>query len=354
VNIGILGGGQLSRMLALAGMPLGLTFHFYFPKAPHSLQSLGKVMHGEYDDLEQLDAFANQVDVITFENENIPTDVIVHLKKKTPVFPDENALAVSQDRLLEKRFFLKNAIPTNRFIEIHHRDDIDEVIEAFGFPFILKKRTHGYDGKGQVKINGHKDVAALPTDYFHHVLAEEFVHFDREVSLIMAVNAHGSVSYDVCENTHRHGILIKTQNKKQDAIFDLALDYLTHITRALNYVGVLAVEFFQVGDRLLANEMAPRVHNSGHWTIDACVTSQFENHLRAIAGFALGSPQSVSEAVMLNMIGKMPDRAALLGFPKLCLHDYEKEPRVGRKLGHVTLLDEKDAVVDEVLGLMGG
>lgn len=341
MKIGVLGGGQLSKMLALTGISMGFHFVFYFPQAEHSLYALGEIINGSYDNFDLLSNFAKQVDVITYENENIPRQTIEYLENLKRVLPDKNAIAISQDRLLEKNYFLKLGIPTNQFMEINDSSDIDKAIKQYGTPLILKKRTQGYDGKGQFKINKNTAIETIPKDYIHNTIAEEYIAFDREVSLIVAKNSYGTVCYDLCENMHQNGILIKTRNIKKDPLFDLAHDYVNKIMNALNYVGILTVEFFQVGNKLIANEIAPRVHNSGHWTIDACIASQFENHLRAIANLPLGNVASLAEAIMFNILNKMPEKSKLLEFNGVCLHDYGKSPAPGRKLGHITLLGNR-------------
>lgn len=349
MKIGILGGGQLSRMLALAGIPLGFGFHFYFPPYKHSLHALGTITNGAYDDFDKLSEFANSVDVITLENENIPLQTIEHLKTITPVYPDEKALAVSQDRLHEKRFFCELDVPTNRFLQVDSYNDAVNAVKEFGYPIILKTRREGYDGKGQYRINTQADLEKLNDDECRHMIAEEFVKFDREVSLIISRSQSGMVFYDICENSHKDGILNQTRNKPNDPIFALAKKHLMKIAQELDYIGTLTVEFFQTGDTLKANEMAPRVHNSGHWTIDAAITSQFTNHLRAITNLPLGSCASTTDALMLNILGMMPDRKALLTLDNACLHDYEKSPAPGRKLGHLTLLgDTPDQALLEI------
>jgi 5-(carboxyamino)imidazole ribonucleotide synthase len=350
MKIGILGGGQLSRMLALAGIPLGFEFSFYFPKCEHALNKLGKIYHGKYGDYPNLQAFADQVDVITYENENIPATTLEFLAQNKPVYPDRKALLVAQDRLAEKSFFCQLQIPTNGFMAVNSKDDLLAAIKNFGYPLIIKKRTQGYDGKGQLKIDQDTNVDLIANEYCHHCIAEEFVAFNREVSLIAARNNRGeSVCYDICENIHNKGILFKTFNRTNDAIFALARSYVNKIIQQLDYVGILAVEFFQVENKLIANEMAPRVHNSGHWTLDACVTSQFENHLRCIADLPLGDVTSLTPAVMYNILNHMPDKNKLLEFAGLKLHDYCKAPAKGRKLGHATLL--KPQLADAMVSL---
>lgn len=350
MKIGILGGGQLSQMLALAGIPLGLEFVFYFPQQSHALQTLGTVIHGAYEDAKGLAEFAAQVDVITFENENIPRQTLQQLVEQKPTFPDHNALAVAQDRLLEKQFFIDLGVPTNAFIATDTVADVRAAGQQLGYPFILKKRTQGYDGKGQVKLKDDVEIERLSEADCLQTLAEAYVPFAREVSLIVARSARGLVHYDLCENTHVAGILRKTQNRPQDALQELAFAHVRRIADHLAYTGVLTVEFFQVGQQLLANEMAPRVHNSGHWTIEGSITSQFENHLRAVVNLPLGLTTSLAPVTLLNIIGTMPNKADLLAHNGLCLHDYGKAPAPSRKLGHVTVLGaSSEAVMGELL-----
>lgn len=342
MRIGILGGGQLSQMLALSGIPLGIEFDFYFPNKAHSLNQLGKVHCAEYDDFHSLQSFANQVDVITYENENISIETLEFLSKTNKVYPDKHALRISQDRLFEKNMFKELEIPTNKHIEINTIDELSIAAQKLGYPFLLKKRTQGYDGKGQFIIKHPSDLSKVNTAQCINTIAEEFVSFDREVSIIAARNISSQVVfYDICENTHKNGILLKTINRSNDPIFALAQVYLEKIMLSLNYVGVLALEFFQVGNQLIANEMAPRVHNSGHWTISACMTSQFENHLRSILDFPLGDTTSLGKACMYNILGDMPEIRKLLHFKGLSFHDYKKSPQKGRKLGHITVLNQE-------------
>lgn len=339
MKIGILGGGQLSRMLALAGIPLGLEFVFYFPKKAHALAQLGQIIHGDYTDQVGLQVFAKQVDVITFENENIPVKTLDYLAEYCPVFPDKRALQAAQHRLLEKQFFNELDIPTNQYHAVDSQADLQAAVARLGYPFILKTCTQGYDGKGQVKITHPQQLTALSPEQYQQSIAEEFIVFDREVSIVAARNRRGDcVFYDMCENTHHQGVLVKTQNKIADPIATLAEQYAKRLMTQIEYVGTLAIEFFQVGEQLIANEMAPRVHNSGHWTIDASITSQFENHLRSILDWPLGSPSSLTEATMYNLLSELPDQKTLLQFAGLRWHDYQKAPAAQRKLGHVTVL----------------
>ena len=337
MNIGILGGGQLSRMLALAGIPLGLQFFFYEPNETSAVMNLGNIARGSYDDYALLKTFADKVDVITYENENIPVSTLEFLEQHNSVFPGKNALAIMQDRLFEKTLFNDLKIPTNTFFTITNKHELQSAAEKLGYPLLLKQRTQGYDGKGQIKLNSAADIDQLTDQDCQNIIAEEWVPFDREVSLIAARNQAGTiVFYDIAENTHDKGILHKTLNKINDPIAPIAQAYLTRILTHLNYIGVMAIEFFERDGNLVANEMAPRVHNTGHWTIDAAEISQFENHLRAILNWPLGDTSSLFDAVMHNIIGTMPNRQEALAQPNTHLHDYHKSERPGRKIGHIT------------------
>ena len=337
MKIGILGGGQLSRMLVLAGVPLGLQFFFYEPNETSAVVGLGDITRGRYDDYAALKTFADKVDVITYENENIPVKTLEFLESHKTVYPGKNALAIMQDRLFEKTLFNDLKIPTNTFFIINNKHDLQSAAETLGYPLLLKQRTQGYDGKGQIKLNSAQDLNQLTEADCQNIIAEEWVPFDREVSLIAARNKSGDiVFYDIAENTHHNGILHKTRNKINDPIAPIAQDYLTRILNHLDYIGVMAIEFFERDGNLIANEMAPRVHNTGHWTIDAAEISQFENHLRAILNWPLGVTTSLFAASMHNIIGTMPNRQEVLAQPSVHLHDYHKTERPGRKIGHVT------------------
>ncbi len=345
MRVGILGGGQLSQMMALSGIKLGIKFSFYLEKnSSNALNELGEIHYGTYADFEKLEIFARQVDIITYENENIPVSTLEFLEKITIVYPDKRALCVSQDRFLEKKIFQSLNIPTNKYIGVNSKAELLEAAHQLGCPLILKKRTFGYDGKGQFKIDEINDLEKINIEYYSNIIAEEYVHFDREISLIGARSIGGNiVFYDVCDNLHKNGILIKTTNRVRDDFFELARDYLERIMLELDYVGVLTLEFFQRKNELIANEMAPRVHNSGHWTIEGSITSQFENHLRCILNLPLGNTTSLTKCCMYNILSKMPNLRNLLNFDGLSLHDYQKTPKMGRKLGHVNLLNYKNS-----------
>jgi len=355
MKIGILGGGQLSRMLALSGIPLGIEFDFYFPNKMQALNPLGKAHVAEYDDWESLQYFCDQVDVITYENENIKLETLDFLAKSKNIYPDKNVLRVSQDRLLEKALFGELEIPTNRYMAVNSLDELFVAIQTLGYPLMLKKCREGYDGKGQAKINNPSDLSKISVAQCTNAIAEEFVRFDREISLIAARNKREEVVfYDICENVHRDGILFKTVNRFHDSAFAAARNYVEKVLKALDYVGVLTIEFFQVGEQLIANEMAPRVHNSGHWTLDACVTSQFENHVRAILNLPLGDSTSLSQACMYNLLSKMPDITTLLACKGSRLYDYKKTPEKGRKLGHISLLNDDPNRLNELEEIITG
>jgi 5-(carboxyamino)imidazole ribonucleotide synthase len=342
--VGILGGGQLSRMLALAGKPLGIDFVFYEPKDEHCVQHLGLMHHGSYEDKQALETFANSVDVITFENENIPTDTLAYLESFKSVYPSKNALQIMQDRLLEKELCLSLNIPTTRFCPVDTKDRLIQALSDIPLPVVLKKRRLGYDGKGQRVLREWSEVMELTDEDCANSIIEAFVPFDREVSIIACRNQGGTIAYyDLNENVHREGILFSTESKLKDPSTDLAQHYIRLVLEHLDYVGILTIEFFQRGNALLVNEFAPRVHNTGHWTIEGAVTSQFENHLRCILNWPLGATTRVAPTKMYNIIGHMPDKLSLLDIPGLCLHNYQKIAQPGRKLGHCNLLYPADA-----------
>ncbi len=349
MKIGILGGGQLSQLLALAGIPLGLEFYFYTHAANCSAQGLGTLCLGDYQNFAALSAFAEKVDLITYENENIPVEVLTFLAGKKPVFPDKMALTHSQDRLLEKKLFQTLGIPSNQFMPVDHLEDLHKAIQTLGYPLVLKKRSEGYDGKGQVIISEKTDLTPLHTS-LKSTLAEEFIPFEREVSLIAARNSSGDcVYYDLSENQHKNGILRHTRNRPNDPLFIEAKKILKKLLEHLQYVGVLTIEFFVKDQQLIANEIAPRVHNSGHWTIEGAATSQFENHLRSILNWPLGLTQSLGNANLYNILSEMPAISSLLAIPGLHIYDYRKSPRPNRKLGHVTLVMQENEELNRLI-----
>jgi 5-(carboxyamino)imidazole ribonucleotide synthase len=343
VRIGIIGGGQLGRMFALAGYPLGLHFAFYDPDKNCCSQELAPTTHAEFNDIDSLMAFAKNVDIVTYENENIPVETLQRLNEHKPIRPTIEAIRIFQDRWLEKNFIQDLHIPTAEFFLVENVAAAQTAAEKLHFPFLLKSRRFGYDGKGQIRINTQADLNQLTDNQLAQgYLAEKHIHFQREFSLICVKGLSGEIAfYDLCENTHKNGILARTINKIADPMFERAKKHVTAIINKLAYVGTLAVEFFDVDNEPMINEIAPRVHNSGHWTIEGAYTSQFENHLRAIIGLPLGDTRSRCEVEMLNIIGEMPDKATILKSQRSFLHDYGKSPRPGRKLGHITNLLEK-------------
>jgi len=343
-TIGILGGGQLGRMLALAAARLGLKCHVYNDVAGPAFDVAGAATIGGFDDKVRLAAFADSVDVVTYEFENVPVDAAAAVERVKPVLPGLKPLEVSQDRLAEKTYAAKLQIPLPPFAPIDGPADFETAIRTVGLPAILKTRRLGYDGKGQVRVDTGAEVPAA-FDSIGRVPAtlEAVVAFASEVSVVLVRSATGETRcYDIPQNRHEGGILRSSSvpSGLPEPHQARARELAQRLADALDYVGVLAVELFYVGgpEPLLLNEFAPRVHNSGHWTIDACAVSQFENHIRAVAGWPLGTTTRHSDAAMTNLIGdEVDDWPRLAGKPGACLHLYGKaEARPGRKMGHVT------------------
>jgi 5-(carboxyamino)imidazole ribonucleotide synthase len=355
--VGIVGGGQLARMMALAGHPLGLKFVFLDPAPDACAASLGEHLCGCYDDPALLARLAERADLVTYEFENVPPESIKYLSKHITVHPSHHTLAIARDRLREKTLFGKLGIPTPRFLAVNTRSDLESAIAEIGLPAVLKTRSLGYDGKGQVVLRSRDDLdAAWAQLGGMPLILEGFVPFDREISVIAVRGLSGETRfYPIAENTHRDGILLLSRSRPGDPMQQLAQNYARLLLDNLKYVGIFALELFQVGDMLLANEVAPRVHNSGHWTIEGAETSQFENHLRAILGLPLGSTTPVGQAAMVNFIGTMPETERALTMLGVHLHDYGKEPRLGRKLGHATLRAQDEPALrnclDQLLAL---
>jgi 5-(carboxyamino)imidazole ribonucleotide synthase len=356
VTIGILGGGQLGRMLALAGYPLGQRFVFLSPSSESPAGHLGELLVGAYDDPAALAELAARCTVVTYEFESVPVEPARLLNETVPVYPPPGALEVAQDRLREKTFFEKLAIPTAPFMEVGSKEDLARAVKTLGLPAILKTRRFGYDGKGQATLRTEADIdAAWAAVKGAPSILERFVTFQRELSILTVRGQKGeAATYALVENQHKDGILRLSiaPADVSPALHRQASEYAEAITRALDYVGVLALELFEVDGALLANEMAPRVHNSGHWTIEGAEVSQFENHIRAVLGLPLGSTACVGASAMLNVIGTMPEAAAILEVPGAHLHLYGKDPAPGRKLGHVTVrADTREALDAKVATL---
>jgi len=377
MRIGILGGGQLGRMLALAGYPLGIHTELYDPAPDACAGQVAPLVSAPYDDWDALARFAEGKQCITYEFENTPLATAQWLEARVPVHPTPRALELFQDRLLEKQFLNSIGIPTPAFAPIDPTEP-NSALEQIGLPCVVKTRRFGYDGKGQGVAHTHAEYQALVQRFQPHALiAEAFVPFDREVSILGVRSLSGEIAiYPLVENVHREGILrVSTvdvispsphpRSEGEDAtrITDsrskgesAGESYVRRLLESLHYVGVVALEMFQVGERLLANEVAPRVHNSGHWTIEGAETSQFENHLRAILGLPLGSVAPRGYCAMVNLIGALPPIDAVLRIPNAHLHLYGKAPRPGRKLGHITLRadtrEARDTLLQQVLDVL--
>jgi len=357
--VGILGGGQLARMLALAAAPLGIECAAFDPLSDACSAPYARLHVGDWHDLDALARFADGVEVVTFDFENVPADSARWLAARVPVLPNPAALALSQDRLSEKSLFVELGIPVPAFMPVSSRDDLDAALDTLGAPCILKTRRLGYDGKGQFRLHTRQDADAAWAVLGAHaggLIAEALVPFAREVSVIAVRGPHGETrTWPVTENWHVDGVLSASLAPAQvsPALEQTALTHARALAERLDYVGVFALELFCLQDgTLLANEMAPRVHNSGHWTIEGAETSQFENHLRAILGLPLGSTCMRGHSLMLNWIGTLPDLRAVLDCPGGHWHDYGKSARAGRKLGHACVrADTQDALAKRVARL---
>ncbi len=348
MNIGILGGGQLARMLAQAGRPLGQNFMFLSPDIPSCAAPYGEHLQARYDDETALQRLAQWADVVTYEFENVPAPSIQFLEARVRVHPSSSALEVSKNRVREKTEFQHLGIATAEFAAVDSAASLTEAVARIGFPAILKTQTEGYDGKGQVVLRSAEDVAgawqALDTV---PCILEAMVSFDRELSIIAVRCATGAkVFYPLSENYHRNGILRLSLSRPGDPMQAAAEALITRLLDHLDFVGVLTLELFQVGDRLLANEIAPRVHNSGHWTIEGAATSQFENHLHAVTGQPLGDTGISADSAMVNIIGTLPNHIQSQ-VPGAHLHSYDKAERQGRKIGHLTLVSNDPATLRE-------
>ena len=352
-TIGILGGGQLGRMLALAAAPLGYKTHVYAPdRESVAAEVAAQHTQAAWDDEPRLAAFAASCDAVTIEFENVPVDTVRFLSGHVAVRPGAAALEIAQDRLAEKRFVAGLGGRTAPFAAVPDRSALDEALIEIGTPAILKTVRMGYDGKGQARIAAPADAdAAWEAIGRHPAILEGLVTFAHEFSVLLARGIDGETRFwDSPVNVHEGGILASSSLPPPRAVFDqqdAARTLMTRIAEALDYVGVLTGEFFATDEGPVFNEMAPRVHNSGHWTIEGAETSQFENHLRAVLGLPLGSTAMRGHACMLNWIGAMPDAAGVLGQAGGHWHDYGKEPRAGRKVGHATFrADTPHALAD--------
>ena len=360
-TVGILGGGQLARMLALSGAPLGLRFLVLDTVADACAGQFAPMVVGDYTDKSALSEFASKIDVATFDFENVPAESARWLADRVPVFPKPRALAVAQDRLAEKTLFRELGIPVPGFADIATREALDAAVAELGLPCILKTRRLGYDGKGQFRIKAHADVDAAWNALGAQaasvgLILEGFVAFQRELSVVAVRGRDGEFrAWPLTENWHVDGVLSASLAPARiDASTQAtALSHAKRLADALDYVGVFALELFLRDGELLANELAPRVHNSGHWTIEGSETSQFQNHLRAVLGLPLGNTRPLGQACMLNWIGAMPDAGPVLREAGGHWHDYGKQPRDGRKVGHATLRADAPAELAVALQRVG-
>ncbi len=357
MTVGIVGAGQLGRMMALAGYPLGLEFLFLDRDARTPGGQVAPLLPGELTDRKLLGQMSERCEVITFDWENIPVEALEGLPGQARIAPPLRALSAAQDRLSEKRTFELLGILTTRYAAVDSRASLEAAVNAIGLPGVLKTRRMGYDGKGQFVLRKPADLdAAWATLGNAPLLYENLVPFEREVSIIAVRGRDGAIAfYPLNLNVHREGILRLTRAPFGNAALTRqAQRAARRLLEHFRYVGVLTIEFFVTRGRLVANEMAPRVHNSGHWTIEGAQTSQFENHVRAITGLPLGSTQARGHSAMINLIGEMPPRDSWLAVPGLHWHDYGKSARPGRKLGHITLVDRstrgRDSRALKVLG----
>jgi 5-(carboxyamino)imidazole ribonucleotide synthase len=345
-TVGILGGGQLARMLALSGVPLGLRFQVLDRSADACAGHVAPLLVGGYGDRGALDDFAGRVDVATFDFENVPAEAAQHLAASVDVLPNPAALAAAQDRLTEKTLFRRLGIPVPAFEDVASREGLDAAIASVGVPCILKTRRLGYDGKGQFRIREASDADAAWQALGAQaqqvgLILEAFVPFERELSVVAVRGRNGEFrTWPLTWNWHVDSVLsasLAPAPAVGPALAEAAFAHARRLAEELDYVGVFALELFCRGGELLTNEMAPRVHNSGHWTIEGAQTSQFENHLRAVLGLPLGATDAIGHACMLNWIGEMPDPAPVLREAGGHWHDYGKQARPGRKVGHATV-----------------
>jgi len=345
MKVGIVGAGQLAQMLAHAGEPLGITTHCLAHSLNDPASQVATLYISDFKDIDSIIKFSNSVDVITFENENVDKSLVKLLEKHTPCYPWFKAIEVAQDRLLEKQYLAELNIPVAPFTEINTLEQLQLAAATFNHQCILKTRRFGYDGKGQIRISKPEDIKPAWEHLKNHALIlESFIAFDIEVSMVCVRGRSGKTEfYPLARNTHKAGILRESNAPYDDIeLLQQAQDYAAKLITALDYVGVLAIEFFVYQGKLIANEVAPRVHNSGHWTIEGAITSQFENHLRAIFDLPLGKTDAVVPTTMFNCIGELPPLNSILNFPDAYFHTYHKAAHENRKLGHVTLMRYDD------------
>lgn len=353
MKIGVLGGGQLARMLALAGYPLGIKVICVDEQLNSSASYVTDTLHAKFQLDEQIIAYFQGVNCLTYETENLPIDFITGLAQHYPVFPSVEILNVTQDRFYEKEFCKKLKIPTTDYAAINSWQELLDVIQQFGFPFVIKTRKGGYDGKGQYIVHNHKDAENTWQRMSKYpLIIEKFFPYDFEVSMITVRNKSGQVKfYPLTLNSHEKGILYRVEAPYvADDLTDKIQKICLLTMEKLNYVGVMTIEFFCLNGAVVVNEIAPRVHNSGHWTIEGAETSQFENHLRALLDLPIGSTATTGFTTMINCLGNEPKYIAnWLKIPGLHFHTYEKKPAPNRKLGHITLwANNKEKLADNL------
>ena len=360
-RIGILGGGQLGRMLGLAGIPLGLSFVFLDPAPDACAAATGELLQAGFSDTDAARNLAAMVDVATFDFENVPETTACAVLEICPLYPAPNALGASQDRIAENELLSGLGIQVPPYHRVSSRTDLLQGLDALGYPAVLKTRRLGYDGKGQAVLRDQEDLerAWQKLGDFELIL-ESFVPFDLECSMVAVRALNGDTRvWPLIRNVHSNGILMLSL----PGVFDRTLQSkaaakMRTLLEHFDYTGVLTMEFFLLDGELLVNEFAPRVHNSGHWTIDGASCSQFENHLRAVAGLPLGETKMKDCSIMFNWIGEMPDREKAMAIPGLHWHDYGKSPRPGRKIGHATLIaetmEELNVNASRLAGIAGG
>lgn len=354
MRLGVIGGGQLGQMLGSAARELGHECLFLDPSDTPPARASGAVIRAPFDDAVALAILAERCDVLTYEFENVPVESLEQVAHRVPIHPPLHALRDAQDRLAEKLLFADLDVPLAGFQPIDSRSDFETAASRLGLPLVVKTRRMGYDGKGQFVLTDNAGLGeAVEALGEHNLIAEPWIDFDSEVSAIGVRNADGEIAtYCLTQNEHADGILRLSRAPAGSAALERAAnEYLGRLLSHLEYVGVLALELFVVGDSLLANEFAPRVHNSGHWTIEGAQTSQFANHVLAITGQSPGPTAKVGFAGMVNLIGHIPDsaRSTVQDIPGAILHDYGKAPRPGRKLGHITVTAETAAARDRLL-----
>ncbi|MHC4974971.1 MAG: 5-(carboxyamino)imidazole ribonucleotide synthase [Planctomycetota bacterium] len=359
MRIGVIGGGQLGRMLAQAGIPMGHTFSFYDSNPNACAREYGDLTAGAFDDPDGLGLFASEVDVVTCEFENVPADSLDILGVRLGVFPSGQSFRVAQDRLLEKRCFEACGVLVGPYTGVESDRAVRDAVSSLGAPGLLKARSGGYDGKGQARVGtpGDAEIAWDAIDR-HPALYETRIEFARELSVIGVRSREGNVScYPLIENVHRGGILIASRAPApgvSDAMRHTSERYFRAVSERLGHVGVMAVELFDCGQELLANEMAPRVHNTGHWSIEGSETSQFENHVRAITGVETGSTRATGHSLMLNVLGAFPEAHDRPQIDGVAWHNYAKRPRPGRKVGHVCVSGSDPQEVRGRAGMLAG